>query len=228
MERVLNCAALVGLTLLICFVAEQTSSFIHEIGHLLGGYLAGYRQGFLKLGWFEITFGEKKQRVTLGESYDWQCVMAPAGNGGKAGLLAHILGGVILQTVLGSVCAIPMFSRLAVMIRTDGAGAGAFSMKSPDWGVIAAAYFGILGLRMLGGAVINLFGSESCDGATAREVLMTRSGAECARRIFGISALVECGSRPTADFEPGFFTVSEPDSLLACELAEIGGRLGVI
>ncbi len=228
MKTVLDCTVLLGSTALICFVAEQTSSFIHEIGHLMGGLLAGYRKGFIKLGCLKFTFGGTKQRMTLGKGYEWQCVMSPFERGGKAGLLAHILGGVVLQAVLGAIGVIPLISYIAEFARSTGAEPQTFFDGAFDFRLAAVAYFGILGLMMLGGVAINLFGSESCDGATAREVLFTKSGEECIRRIFEISVMADSAEDITGRFENGYFAVSEPDSILAGELCEIGGRLGVV
>lgn len=219
MKTALYLAGLIVITIICGYVAEQTSSFIHETGHLIGGLLAGYRRGFIRFGRLRIAFGDGKPSVTLGDGCHWQCVMAPEDHVGKAGLLAHILGGVVLQSILGFFSVMPLFTRLAEMIRDYRMGGPVFSFESIDWSLIATIYFGILGIRMILGAYLNLVGSERCDGSTAFEVIATKAGAECIRRIFNILVITEDGSTLGDDYESAALKLSVKDSILVEELA---------
>lgn len=98
--------ALLGFYLL----SSLLNLLLHEIGHLLGGLISGYRFVYLQLGLVRISANrEGKLSVDVNPQRHGQCVMCPDRRDSLR-YLAYNLGGVILNALVCVCSAVFLFS----------------------------------------------------------------------------------------------------------------------
>ena len=105
---------------LSCGAAAGVQLVLHELGHLLGGKMSGYRLLFWRLGpfWLERD-GKGKLAASLGGWRGGQCVMVPGGAGpwGSCPYLLYNFGGILLNLLA---CALGLAGCLTGGMGTGG------------------------------------------------------------------------------------------------------------
>lgn len=92
----------VFLAVVLWLCASALHLAAHEMGHLLGGLVSGYKLVFFSIGSVVFSCGQnKKFSVSVGKSRGGQCVMEP-GNAAACHYLCYNLGGVFANFLLAS------------------------------------------------------------------------------------------------------------------------------
>ncbi len=86
--------------LILWMIAAGLHQVFHELGHLLGGLVSGYRLVCLSLATIRVTYHEnRKLKLSFGKDRGGQCVMEPR-NRNRCHYLCYNLGGVAANLVL--------------------------------------------------------------------------------------------------------------------------------
>ena len=86
-----------ALASVLLMVASAVHLAAHELGHLIGGWISGYRLVSLQIGPIHLQVKSKHKRaLSLQNTRGGQCVMLPP-QGGAVPFLAYHLGGGLRQ-----------------------------------------------------------------------------------------------------------------------------------
>jgi len=86
---------------------------VHELGHLLFGFISGYKFGYLTIGLFTIYKGNKKLNMTLKHrGLTGQCLMLPSDDYEKFKFVYYHLGGVVMNALFATVSMSVLIVRL--------------------------------------------------------------------------------------------------------------------
>lgn len=190
----------IAIDILLAVLVFVSVIVVHEMGHLAGGLLSGYRMEAFQIMGFLLVRTRRGLRLRIANERAWgQCIMTPGSKTANGYLL--ILGGCAANLAAGLICL------LAVMLKTTSSG------------LIPVLLCGMLHL-MLG--ISNFIPGKSGvnDGDTYREVRRGSMYMAMYNSVMLVSAVLIRDGIPDALRDVEIFYIYDSRSTLSAELSQ--------